>query len=70
MHGRRLGATFMRFSNGIGLVGLASVVGAGCGGPSPTGTLSLTVSAPGANGGTGPLSGAAVAVDTADGARH
>jgi hypothetical protein len=65
----------MRFNNGIGFVGLASMVGAGCGssGPSDGGPLSsrfsLTVSGA-MDLGTAPIPGAAVAVDTADGARH
>jgi hypothetical protein len=66
----------MRFECGIGLFGLAALAAAGCGsgGASPPASadaaFTLTVSAPGPGGATMPLSGAAVAVDTADGARH
>lgn len=58
----------MRLHPRFGLMAL-SLVGAGCTGPSNADSLdsqfSLTVM-----GGTVPLAGAAVAVDTADGARH
>jgi hypothetical protein len=65
----------MRFTYGIALAGLASGVGAGCGGSGPNpgpadSSFSLAVQTQTAIGGTMPVPGAAVAVDTADGARH